>query len=332
MIDKPVRWGIISTAGIGERAFIPALRQTERGKLVAVASRSREKGEAFAQKHGIPQVFDDYAALLASDQIDAVYNPLPNTMHAEWTIAAAQQGKHIFCEKPLAVKPAEVQEMVEACRAAGVVLVEAFVFLWHRQTLQLRQLLDEGVIGELLQVQAHLTFPLARPSDNIRLNKALGGGGLLDAGCYPITFARFAFGQEPVAVQAAARIDPDYDVDSRVSMLLTFAGDRYANLYTGLDAMGGPGAILFGQKGYITVPQPYHPREKSHFVVHTAESEERFEFDTGHVPFTAAIEQFHDCLLDGAAPLVTADKAVGTLRVIEAALQSAQSGRRIELS
>lgn len=331
MTNNTVRWGIISTARIGETAFIPALRQTTRGELVAVASRSQESATAFAQKHEIPRAFDSYEAMLASDEIDAVYNPLPNTMHREWTMAAARHGKHIFCEKPLAVTPAEAQEMIDACEQAGVLLVEAFVFLLHPQTLKLRQLLDDGVIGELHQLQARLTFRLNRPTDNIRLNKELGGGSLLDAGGYPITFARFAFGTEPVAVQAAGHFDPDYEVDSRVAMILTFPGDGYATLQTGVDAGGGPGAVLMGEKGYIEIPQPYHPKEECHFVVHNADGSETVSFNTGQVTFTAAIEQFHDCLLEGATPLIPPSNAIGTLRVIEAVLASARSGERVML-
>ncbi len=331
-MSKKIRWGIISTARIAETAFIPALRETERGELVAVASRNQEKATAFAAKHAIPHSFDSYEAMLASDAIDAVYNPLPNTMHAEWTAVAARHGKHIFCEKPLAVSPAEAQQMIDLCEEAGVLLVEAFVFLLHPQTLKLRQLLDEGVIGKLLQLQARLTFHLERPTDNIRLNKALGGGGLLDAGGYPITFARFAFGTEPVAVQAAVQMDPDYEVDSRVAMLLTFPDNGFATLQTGVDAVGGPGAVLMGDKGYIEVPQPYHPKGESHFVVHTADGAETVSFNTGQMPFTAAIEQFHACLLDGAKPLVPPSNAIGTLRVIERVFESARTGQRMALT
>lgn len=331
MADKKVRWGIISTARIAETAFIPALRETDRGELVAVASRSQESADAFAKTHEIPQTFDSYEEMLASDAIDAIYNPLPNTLHAEWTIAAARHGKHVFCEKPLAMSPAEAQQMIDACEKAGVLLVEAFVFLFHPQTLKLRQLLDEGVIGKLRQLQARLTFHLDRPSDNIRLNKALGGGGLLDAGCYPITFARFAFGADPVAVQSAVEMDPAYDVDSRVAMLLTFPDNGFATLQTGIDAVGGPGAILMGERGYIEVPQPYHPRGESHYVVHTADGDETFTFETGKRPFTAAIEQFHASILDGEKLLVPASNAIGTLRVIEAVFAGAENGQRIEL-
>ncbi|MEZ4863319.1 MAG: Gfo/Idh/MocA family oxidoreductase [Caldilineaceae bacterium] len=331
MPTAPIRWGILSTARIAENAFIPAVRQTVRGQVVAVASRDRARGEAFARKHEIPQVFADYAALLASDTVDAIYNPLPNTLHAEWTKRAADHGKHIFCEKPLAVTSAEAQGMVEHCQRAGVLLTEAFVFLSHPQTLKLREIVDSGAIGNLLQLHAHLTFALARPTDNIRLNQSLGGGSLLDAGGYPITFARFAFGAEPVGVQAACRIDPEYNVDSRIAMVLSFSHERMATLQTGVDAMGGPGAFLFGDKGYIEVPQPYHPRAQSHFIVHTAAGAETVNVDTGQLPFTPALEEFHACLLDGAPLRVSAANAIGTLRIIEAVLESGRSGARIAL-
>ena len=208
MNSDKVRWGIISTARIAATAFVPAVRQTRRGEVTAVASRSRDKGESFAREHGIPQVFDDYASLLASDGIDAVYNPLPNTMHREWTEAAAAAGKHVFCEKPLATTAADAEAMVAACEEAGVVFFEAFVFLYHPQSLKLRRLIDEGAIGELLQLHAHMSFPIQRPTDNIRMNRALGGGSLYDGGSYPITFSRFAFGDEPVGIQSKVPARP----------------------------------------------------------------------------------------------------------------------------
>lgn len=331
MAAKMIRWGILSTAAIAARAFIPALRQTRRGQLVAVASRSREKGEAFARQHEIPLVFGDYGSLLASDQIDAVYNPLPNALHAEWTALAARHGKQVFCEKPLALNPAEARQMVAACQQAGVLLFEAFVFLYHPQTLKLRQLLNEGAIGQLVQAQAQMTFPLARPTDNIRMNKELGGGSLMDAGCYPITFARFAFGAEPLSVQASCRMDPDCGVDTRAGILLNFSGERFATLQTGFDAPGGQGAVLFGEKGYIEVPKPYHPGEQSQFTMHREGKEEVVSFSTDSMPFAPALEHFHDCILDGTTPIATAAYAGGTLQIIEAVRESSRSGRRVEL-
>ena len=254
MSYKKVRLGIISTANISNWGFIPAFRLAQRGELVAVCSRDRAKAEEFANKHEIPQIFDSYTAMLESDTIDAVYNPLPNSLHAEWTAIAAQNGKHVFCEKPLAANADEVAAMVTACKKHGVLLFEAFVFRCHPQSLKLRELLTEGAIGELVQMQGHFSFALERPTDNIRMNKELAGGSLMDVGCYPITFARYVFGREPVSVQASCRIDADYGVDTRASILLDFGDGATAALVAGFDAPVGQGAHIFGSKGHIVLP------------------------------------------------------------------------------
>jgi xylose dehydrogenase (NAD/NADP) len=330
MADK-VRWGVISTAGIAEKSFIPALGETTRGELVAVASRDRNKAEAFAQKHGIPKVFDDYASLLASNEIDAVYNPLPNTMHAEWTIAAAEHGKHIFCEKPLAMSAEEITAMSDSCKRAGVELVEAFVFLFHDQTIKLRQLLDSGVIGGITATHAYMNFNIPRPSDNIRLNKGLGGGGLLDGGVYPLTFTRFVFGEEPIAVQASCLFDKDYGVDLRTSAVLEFSGGRFATIQMAMDGQGGQGASIYGEKGFIQVAQPYHPRKGALVSVKSPEGDETFSVDVARHPFTQAIEHFHDVLLDGKKLAVPATNALGTMAIVKAIFESAKTGKRVTL-
>ena len=330
-MSEKIRWGIISTAGIAEGAFIPALRETDRGELVAVASRDRKKAEAFAEKHAIPAVFDDYSSLLESDAIDAVYNPLPNTMHAEWTIRAAENGKHIFCEKPLAMSADEITAMAESCQRGGVQLVEAFVFLFHAQTLKLRQLLDDQAIGDITATHAYFNFRIQRPSDNIRLNKELGGGGLLDGGVYPLTFTRFVFGEEPIGVQASCLFDPEYGVDTRTCAVLEFSGGRLATIQMSIDGPGGPGAAIYGEKGSISIPQPYHPRQDAHLLVRTPDGEARYHFDDGRLPFTPAIEHFHEVLLDGQQLAVPETNALGTMAIVEGIFESARTGRRVTL-
>lgn len=327
-----VRWGIISTAHIAESAFIPSVRQTRRGQLVAVASRDGDRARTFADKHDIPQSYDSYEALLASDDIDAVYNPLPNSLHAEWAARAAEHGKHVFCEKPLAVTSSEAEGMVVTCQNAGVLLFEAFVFLYHPKSLRLRQILDSGAIGDLVQMQMSFTFPLKRPTDNIRMSKDLAGGSLMDVGCYVITYARFVFGEEPLAVQAAVRMDPEYGVDTLAAMVLTFSGDRFASLQAGFEASGGQRASIHGTRGYIDVPQPCHPKEQDSFTIHAGGKEEVLAVDAGVRTFAPAIEHFQDCILDGVEPLATAASAAGTLRVIEAVRESALQGKRIDLA
>lgn len=339
MADEKIRWGIISTARIGWTAFIPALRETADGEVVAVASRSRETGEAFAKEHGIETVFDSYDTLLESDVIDAVYNPLPNTLHAEWTIRAADQGKHVFCEKPMGVSEAEVRAMAEAAEKNGVHLVEAFVFLFHPQSHKLRSLLDEGTIGELRQMETHCSFRLPRDGQsNIRLNKDVGGGALLDAGSYPITFTRFAFGEEPVSVQAEVHTDPEHGVDARAAAILSFSGGRTATIQTGMDAPVGFGSVLFGSEGAIEVPQPYHPRVDAHLVVRSlgerptvAEEVVRVSTEDEREPFTPALEHFNKCIKTGTSPAVSPLNAVGTIRVIDAIHASSERGERIAI-
>lgn len=329
MSNKKIRWGVLSTAAIAQSSFIPATRQTERGEIVAVASRNRNRAAAFAQENEVPQVYDDYASMLASDEIDAVYNALPNTMHAEWTKFAAEHGKHVFCEKPLGVSPAEAQQMIDDCKSAGVLLLEAFVFLYHPQTHKLRQLITDGVIGELRQSHAHCTFHLERPTDNIRANKALGGGGLLDAGCYPITFTRFAFGEEPKTIQAELYTDPDCDVDTRAAILMGFSGNRSATIQTGMDAAGGSRAYLFGQDGFIEIPDPYHPKPQCHFTIRTNDGKaEEVHINTNKHVFAPAIDHFQSAILDGSPLSITAENAMGYLRIIDAIFESAQTGQR----
>ena len=315
-----IRWGIISTAKIAETAFIPAVRQTRRGEVVGIASRNRQNAESFAAENGIPKVYDDYISLLSSGEIDAVYNPLPNTMHREWTEVAAANKKHIFCEKPLATTVADVEAMVKICDEANVVFFEAFVFLYHPQTTRLRELVRAGTIGELLQLHAHMSFTLQRPTDNIRMNQALGGGSLYDVGSYPITFARCIFGEEPVAIQSKCLIDPEYGVDTRATVILEFSGNRTASIQSGFDSFAGQGAALFGTEAAIDIPTPYHPQEKSNFVIRTRDAEKIISFENGVPPFTPAIEHFHDCIIDGAKPLYNASNAAGTLNVIETIL------------
>ena len=202
----PLRWGILGTARIN-RMLIPPLRVSPGNRLVAVASRDLARGEAYAREWEIGRVHGSYEALLADPEIDVVYIPLPNHLHAEWTIKAARAGKHVLCEKPLALTVEDVDAMAAACREAGVVLAEAFMYRHHPQTLKVKELLDSGAIGTLRFLRGSFSFPLTRPND-VRLRPEWGGGCLWDVGCYPLSFARFLVGREPLEVygsQVSAR-------------------------------------------------------------------------------------------------------------------------------
>ena len=325
-----VRWGIVSTAQIGRWVFTPALRATARGELVGVASRDRARAAAFAGDLGIPEVFAGYDDLLGGDRIDAVYLPLPNAMHEEWAIRAAERGKHVFCEKPLATSVAAARRMVDAAAANGVLLMEAMVFRYHPQTVRLRRLLDDGAIGDLRHVDVRMGAPQA--PGNIRWQPELGGGALLDVGCYLITVARWAAGAEPVQVTAVWQEDRAGGVDRHLGLLLAFPGGVVATLFGSFDTAPMRGAHLAGSGGTLHVEQPTHPYEESAYTLTTPAATERVTLNNGVRAFTPALDHFHDCVLDGRAPALANTDAIATLRVMAAAAESARSGRTVHLA
>ena len=221
--------------------------------------------------------------------------------------------------------------MVEACRKADVLLFEAFVFMHHPQSRRLREIIAAGEIGTLRHINAGMTFVVNDPS-NIRLIKALGGGSIYDGGVYPITFSRFIAGTDPVSVQAHMRFDAQAGVDVATSLILEYPDGLTATLYCSFEGRGGAHALITGDQGRLVVPAPYHPGAESSFDVVIGSDESRSEtFQTGTPPFQPAIDFFQQCMRGEETPAYMADHADGTLRVVEAAFESARSGRRVEL-
>ena len=252
----PVRWGILSTARIGG-AVIGGARETDAAEIVAVGSRSEASAQAFAEAHGIPRAHGSYEALLADPDVDAVYVPLPNGMHVDWSVKALQAGKHVLCEKPMDRRPARVTSRPSTSReAAGLVLSEAFMWRHNPQTVRLRALLDEGVIGNPRLVRASFSFPLAATTD-VRLDPALDGGALMDVGCYCVSGARLAAGAEPLSVSAEAVTGPS-GVDLRLTGLLRFDGDVLATIDCGFDMAGRGELEVVGSDGRILLADPWH--------------------------------------------------------------------------
>jgi predicted dehydrogenase len=204
MPTEPLCWGILGVAKINDR-LLPAFKAAENTSLIAIASRDAAKAKAAAFAAGIPTAYGSYEALLADRAVDAVYIPLPNTLHAEWTRRAADAGKHVLCEKPLTPTAEEAAQLVAYCRAKGVRLMDGFMWPHHARTARLRRLLDDGAIGAVRHVAAAFTFQLPLDPQNIRLQPAMAGGSLLDVGCYPVYGIRWAFGAEPERVYATAK-------------------------------------------------------------------------------------------------------------------------------
>src|SRR5437588_3784888 len=226
MAERRLRIGIMGTARIARTLFIPGVRASELGEVRAVASRGAQRAQAMGSELEIPRAHASYEALLDDPEVDAVYIPLPNSLHPEWTIAAARAGKHVLCEKPVASRAEDAQRMARACRDAGVILMEAFMWRHHPQHARVRELLNDGAIGEPSFVRASFGYVInpAREAGglNVRLDEALEGGSLMDVGCYSVNVSRWAFSSEPVAVAAQQRIDPKYGVEVSFGGVLRF--------------------------------------------------------------------------------------------------------------
>jgi predicted dehydrogenase len=251
-----LRWGILSTAKIARKSVIPAIQRSDLGEVVAIGSRHADGAEEVATDLGIPRSFGSYEELLEADDVDAVYNPLPNHLHAEWTMKAADAGKHVLCEKPLTLDSAEAQRVIAHCDAAGIVLQEAFMYRFHPQWIRTKELVDEGRLGDLRAIHCWFSYFNDDPG-NIRNIAEFGGGALMDIGCYPISVARFLFGAEPDDVRAMAHHDPDTGVDILTSAVLRF-GIGHATFTVGTQVEPYQRVHVIGTAGRIEVEIPFN--------------------------------------------------------------------------
>ena len=325
-----VRWGVLSTANIGRAAVNPAIQASSNGTLVAAASRDAARAGAFAAEHGIPSAFGSYEALLERDDIDAVYIPLPNSLHREWTIRAAQAGKHVLCEKPLAMDAAECEEMAAAADDAGVTLMEAFMYRFHPRTERVLEMLRDGRVGRVGAVRSAFTFRL-RDQTNIRLDPDLGGGALMDVGCYCVNVSRTLVGEEPVEVQAAAHWT-ERGVDESMAGILRFPGGATAHFDCALTLERSEAYEVAGTDGQLRVPAAFLPGTDDAEIIETRGREgESIHTIAGVDEYRLMVEHFADCVLHDREPRYGVADAVANMRVITALYRSARSGRPVEV-
>ena len=320
-----LRWGVVSTANIGRAAVIPAIQAAANGRLVAVASRSHDRAAAFAAEHDIPRHHGRYEALLDDPEIDAVYVPLPNSLHREWVVRAAAAGKHVLCEKPLALTEAQCLEMAAAARASGVRLMEAFMYRFHRRTRRVLERIEAGDIGEPRIIRSSFTFRLTRP-DNIRWDPDLGGGALMDVGCYCVNVSRTMARAEPVGVQATATWT-ERGVDSELVGALRFADGTVAHFDCALTLARNERYEIAGTEGVIEVPQSFLPGTAD-VPIHLHRGREGTTTETvdGEDEYRAMVEHFGASVLEGRAFDYPVDEAARNMRVIEGLYRSARSG------
>jgi predicted dehydrogenase len=323
-----VRWGVLSTADIGLVKVIPAIQEGVNCEVVAIASRSPERADAAAARLGVPSSYGSYEALLEADDVDAVYIPLPNDLHAPWTVAAAAAGKHVLCEKPIALSAAQAEEMAAACREAGVKLEEAFMYRHHPSWIEAVRLLRAGAIGDLVAVQSWFSYFNDDP-DNIRNRLRNGGGAVMDIGCYCINSARLLFGAEPERVEAAVRRDPVMGIDIVSSAVLEFPGGGQATFTCSTRAEDDQRVHVVGTDGRIDIEIPFNvppDRETRIFLTSGGSPPEEPDTQTFTFPiadqYTIQAELFAQSILEGTDVPVPIDDAIANMRVIEAVLSS----------
>ena len=325
-----IRWGLLSTANINN-ALIGPIQKSARSELYAVASRDQAKADAYAKENGVTKAYGSYDAMLADPEVDVVYISLPNSLHCEWTIKAAEAGKHILCEKPMAVTLDEFDRMAAAAAANNVTLVEAFMYLHHPQTIHAQQLIREGRLGKVQSLQSwfHFYLPPER-STNIRLNAGLSGGSLWDVGVYPNSLALTMIGQGAPTAIWASQIIGESGVDVAMRGQLQFGDDAVAQISSGFRTPFREGAFIVGDAGILHIPEPWKPGLKGDDSVMTlTDRNGKVEsFTTPAIdPYLCEVQAMEACILDRAAPVISLAQSRDFLRSVLALYASAASGQ-----
>jgi predicted dehydrogenase len=326
MSSNKIRWGIISTAKIGMNQVIPAMQQSEYCDIQAIASRTQESADAAAASLEIPKAYASYDALLADPEIDAIYNPLPNHLHVPISIAALEHGKHVLCEKPIALTSAEGQLLVDAAEAhPELKVMEAFMYRHHPQWQKARELVRDGSIGTLKTINSLFSYH-NMDANNIRNRADLGGGGLMDIGCYPISLSRFIFGGEPLRVAGIAEFDPNFKTDILSSAIMDF-GNGTSTFTCSTQMAPYQRVQIFGDQGRIEIEIPFNapPAKPCRLWFQNQDAViEEIEFDICD-QYTIQGDLFSRAILDDTAVPTPIEDAVGNMQTIEAIFRAAES-------
>lgn len=330
-MDRKVNWGILGCAGIAERAFIPAVRQSRNGVLAGIAARDEARAVDWARRFGFLRAHRNYQELVEDPAIEAVYNPLSNDLHAEWSIRAMRAGKHVLCEKPMALNAPEVRAMIQAAETHGVMLMEGFMYRFHPQIGKTLDLIRKGMIGEIRSVHSSFTFQFERDGSNYRWFPAQGGGALYDVGCYPISITRLVLGAEPDAVFAAARVDPATGVDMTTAALLEFPGGPFALCEASFEAHFQSRLLVVGTEATLRLDRAFSAKDFDVAIeIVRGDVREAVPIPKANM-FALMVEQFGDAVL-GEAPLrYPASDAWHNMRAIDACFESIRTGQRVKI-
>lgn len=326
-----VRWGILSTASIAQFELIPAFERATNAKVTAISSLSGKAHEV-AERFNIAKAYDNYDDLLEDPDIDAVYIPLPNHLHKEWVIKAANRNKHILCEKPAALTTAAMEEMKAACTTNQVMFMEAFMYYFHPQHQRVREIIKTKEIGDVKLFKGSFSFHLIDPETNIRLSKDMGGGSIYDVGCYNIHAMRNILEKEPTSVTTHARTNSTYQVETTSISYLEFDDKITAVLDSSFDMAGRNEYEIVGTDGRIVVPRAYRPDlhgGEGIIIVETGNIK-RTESIIGD-PYRDEVEHMSYSILNQSEPLLDYDNTMQNIKVIEACYNSILTGKKVHI-
>lgn len=332
MTKQSTRWGILGTAEIAQKWVIPAIHQANNAEIVAIASQSG-KAKGFADRFGIPKHYDSYEALLMDPEIEIVYIPLPNSLHAEWVKKAAKSGKHVLCEKPAALTAEQTREMIQACEENHVLFMEALMYQFHPQHQRVLSIINSGEIGEVKMMRSSFSFLLQQREGNFRMNKKLGGGSLYDIGCYCIHAIRKIMQSEPTSVYAVGNLHPTDGVDLSATVIMELKKGLTTHFDCSMDMSNLRHTYeVVGTKGKIDVPVAFVPPAdgKGRVIVTTDAGIKREETIQGF-SYQNGIEHFSHCVFSQTEPRYTKEDCIQNIKVIEACQQSMQTGKPIQL-
>lgn len=313
----PVRWGVLSAAKIGVRAVIPAIAEASNAQMVAIASRDLARAQAIASGYPGARALNSYEALLADEAVEAVYIPLPNSLHAEWTIRALEAGKHVLCEKPLGITAEQVERIRAASEQANRWVMEAFMYRFHPQIRWTLEQLAAGRIGEPRLVRSAFVFSLRNRPADIRLQGLLGGGSMMDVGCYPLNLCRAVFGGAPREIAARVIVPPGSEVELAMGAVLTFGENQMALIDSSFLLPRAFFAEIVGEHGRITLPAPFTPG-RAETVVRIESGEETLERRfSGIDQYTLEVEGFSNSIRHGIPPFVSLDDSLAQAESIE---------------
>jgi xylose dehydrogenase (NAD/NADP) len=326
-MDQTLQWGLLSTARINN-ALIPPLRISKRNRLLAVASRSHEKAVAYAREKEIQRAYGTYEELLADPEIDVIYNPLPNHLHAEWTIKAVEAGKHVLCEKPIALTLDEVDAITAASERHGMMVVEAFAYRSHPQTRKVKEIIDSGRLGKVKLVRGSFTFVMTNAED-IRWDPGMGGGSMWDIGCYPLSFTRYVLGAEPLEVFGWQVTSPS-GIDESFAAQLCFPGNIFAQLDCSFKIPYHVFMEIVGDEGTLSIPEPFNTGTRRTLCLTRVEKTSTIVVK-GPDPYLGEIEDLANAILSGEPPSVTLVDSRADTAAILALLESAKTGKSVTL-